>query len=146
MGFTSSARRKLTMHVAALIGRILLASIFVASGFVKLGWAADLRDVLIAHYFETSPALGLVLVIGSGLLELMGAASLLVGYRTRWGVYLLVAALIPATFVYHLSMGEENQAVHLLKNASILGGLVLVWAFGPGDLSLDAKRPGARAP
>jgi putative oxidoreductase len=134
------------MHVAALIGRVLLASIFVASGLVKLGSAGDVRDVLIAHYFETSPALGMALVVGSGLLELLGAASLVVGYRTRWGAVLLGAALIPATFVYHFSMGEENQMVHLLKNASILGGLVLVWAFGPGDLSLDAKREGARAP
>lgn len=134
------------MHVAALIGRILLASIFVASGLIKLGSAGDVRDVLIAHYVETSPALGMAMVIGSALIELLGAALVLLGYRTRWGVVLLVVALLPATFVYHFSMGEENQIVHFLKNASILGGLVLVWAFGPGNLSLDAKRPGARAP
>jgi putative oxidoreductase len=134
------------MHTAALIGRTLLASIFVASGFTKLVAASDVRDVLIAHYLPTSPALGTALVVGSALLELLGAALLLLGYRTRWAVALLVVALIPATFVYHFSMGEENQIVHLLKNLSILGGLILVWAFGPGDLSLDARRPGARAP
>lgn len=134
------------MHVAAWIGRTLLASIFVASAFTKLVAASDVRDVLIAHYLEASPAVGTVLVVGSGLLELLGAAFLLLGYRTRFGVALLVLALIPATFLYHFSMGEENQVVHLLKNVSILGGLILVWAFGPGDLSLDARRPGARAP
>jgi putative oxidoreductase len=134
------------MHVAAWIGRTLLASIFVASALTKLVAASDVRDVLIAHYLKASPGVGMVLVVGSGLLELLGAAFVLLGYRTRLGVALLVLALIPATFLYHFSMGEENQVVHLLKNVSILGGLILVWAFGPGDLSLDARRPGARAP
>jgi len=132
--------------VAALVGRTLLASIFVASALTKIVSAEDVRDVLIAHYLPASPAVGIALVVGSGLLELLGAALLLLGYRARFGVALLVAALIPATFVYHFSMGEENQIVHLLKNVSILGGLILVWAFGPGDLSFDARRPGARAP
>jgi putative oxidoreductase len=133
------------MHIAAWIGRTLLASIFVASGLMKLVSASDVRDVLIAHYLPTSPAVGTAVVIGSGLLELLGAALVLLGYKTRWGVALLVVALIPATFLYHFSMGEENQIVHLLKNVSILGGLLLLWAFGPGDLSLDARRPRARA-
>lgn len=134
------------MPIAAWIGRSLLAAIFVASGFAKLFSPTDVRDVLVAHYLPISPGLGLALVFGSGLLELVGAALLLLGYRTRVGVALLVLALIPATFVYHFSIGEENQIVHLLKNISILGGLVLVWAFGPGDLSLDARRPHSRAP
>jgi putative oxidoreductase len=134
------------MRLAALIGRTLLASIFAASGLVKLLSSEDVRDVLIAHYLPVSPGLGTAVVVGSGLLELMGGVLLILGFRTRWAVALLMAALIPATFLYHFSMGEENQVVHLLKNVSILGGLLLVWAFGPGDLSLDARRSGARAP
>ncbi len=134
------------MHIAALIGRTLLASIFAASGIVKLVSSEDVRDVLIAHYLPVSPGLATALVIGSALVELLGAFLLILGFRTRWAVGLLVAALIPATFLYHFSMGEENQVVHLLKNVSILGGLLLVWASGPGDLSVDARRSGARAP
>ena len=133
------------MNLTALIGRIFLASIFVASGLVKLVSYGEVRDVLVAHYLNTSPGFGAALVIGSGLLELVGATLLILGFRTRWGVILLVIALIPATFIYHFSIGEENQIVHLLKNASILGGLLLVGALGPGDLSLDAKRTGTRA-
>lgn len=134
------------MNIAALSGRILLASIFIASGLVKLVSHEEVRDVLLAHYLATSPTFGTVLVLGSGLVELLGASLLLLGFRTRFGVICLVVALIPATFLYHLSMHEENQIVHLLKNASILGGLLLVWAFGPGGLSIDARRAGARAP
>ena len=59
-------------------------------------------------------------------------------------VICLAITLIPATFLYHFSMGEENQIVHFLKNASILGGLMLVGAFGPGDLSVDGRRKGSR--
>lgn len=134
------------MHIAALIGRALLASIFAASGLIKLLSSDDVRDVLIAHYLPVSPGIGTAVVIGSALFELLGAVLLILGFRTRWAVAFLVAALIPATFLYHFSIGEENQVVHLLKNVSILGGLLLVWGFGPGDLSLDARRSGARAP
>jgi uncharacterized membrane protein YphA (DoxX/SURF4 family) len=73
------------MHITAWIGRTLLASIFVASGFIKLVSTAEVRDVLIAHYLPTSPGVGTAVVVGSGLLELLGAALLLLGYRTRWG-------------------------------------------------------------
>lgn len=128
------------MNFAALSGRILLSSIFVASGIVKLVSTEAVRDVLVAHYLSASDAVGTALVIGSGLLELAGAALVILGLRTRLGVILLVLALIPATFLYHFAMGDEDQLVHFLKNASILGGLVLVWAFGPGELSLDAQR------
>lgn len=133
------------MNAVALAGRILMASIFVASGLLKLLSAGDVRDVLIAHHLDVSPALGMALVVGSALLELAGAVLLVLGLRTRLGVGLLVAALIPATFLYHFSMGEENEMVHLLKNASILGGLLMVGALGPGRLSLDARK-GAGAP
>ena len=132
------------MQVYALIGRVLLASIFFASGVIKLVSTEGVRDVLIAHYFPTSPAVGTALVIGSGLLELVGAALLIAGFRTRLAVICLAITLIPATFLYHFSMGEENQIVHFLKNASILGGLMLVGAFGPGDLSVDGRRKGSR--
>lgn len=128
------------MNITALIGRVFLASIFVASGVIKLLAAGEVRDVMIAHYLDVSPAIGLALVIGSGLVELVGATLLILGFRTRLAVVFLVIALIPATFVYHFSMREEDQIVHFLKNASILGGLIMVGAFGPGDLSLDSKR------
>lgn len=128
------------MNITALIGRVLLASIFIASAIVKLTAAGEVRDVMIAHYLDTSPALGLAIVVGSALVELAGSFLLVLGLRTRWAVVLLGIALIPATFVYHFSMGEEDQIVHLLKNTSILGGLLLVGAFGPGELSLDARR------
>jgi hypothetical protein len=46
------------MRLAALIGRTLLASIFAASGLIKLISFEDVRDVLIAHYLPVSPGLG----------------------------------------------------------------------------------------
>jgi uncharacterized membrane protein YphA (DoxX/SURF4 family) len=84
------------MNAVALAGRILMASIFVASGLVKLLSASDVRDVLIAHHLDVSPALGMALVVGSALLELAGAVLLILGLRTRLGVGLLmVGALGP---------------------------------------------------
>ena len=126
--------------VVVLLGRVLIAAIFLVSGAVKIVEFADVRDVLTAHFLPVGDALAGALVLGSAVLEVLGALSLILGFRTRWGVVLLVAALLPATFAFHVEMADENQVVHFLKNFSILGGLLLVAVFGPGSISVDERR------
>jgi putative oxidoreductase len=52
--------------------------------------------------------------------------------------------LIPVTFIFHKFWGidaaqAQNQMIHFLKNVSIMGGMLLLFAFGPGAYSLDKK-------
>ena len=53
--------------------------------------------------------------------------------------------LIPVTLVFHNPAGldpalAKQQMIHLLKNVSIMGGMLGLFAFGPGGFSLDAKK------
>ena len=124
----------------ALVGRVLLAGIFLVSGIVKIVEFGNVRDVMTAHFLPVSDVLASALILGSVLLEVLGALSLILGFRTKWGTALLVVALLPATFVFHVEMGDENQIVHFFKNFAILGGLLLVAAFGPGSIRLGEHR------
>lgn len=86
-----------------------------------------------------------LLLAGAVVLEILGAASLLAGWKTRWGVAALLVFLVPVTAIFHgpwTAQGAEvqQQVIQFLKNLSIAGGLLAVAAAGPGVYSLDARR------
>ncbi|MFZ5891208.1 MAG: DoxX family protein [Myxococcota bacterium] len=82
----------------------------------------------------------------SGLIALVGGISVLLGYRTRVGVALLVLFLIPVTLIMHRFWNlpdpemAQMQRIMFLKNVSILGGILLLGYFGGGPVSVDDVR------
>lgn len=125
--------------VVMVVARVGLGLIFLASGVGKLaGWSGTVG-------YAASKGVPEFLLVGAVALELLGAASLLSGWRTRWGVTALIVFLVPVTAVFHgpwTVQGAEVQAqvIQFLKNLSIAGGLLAVAAAGPGAFSLDARR------
>jgi len=126
---------------APLLGRILLALIFLVSGLGKIfdwqgtaGYMASKGMPLIPFF-----------LLGAILLELAGGLAVLLGFKARIGAVLLIVFLIPATLIFHnfwtlTGMERQIQMVMFLKNLAIMGGLLLVVGLGPGPLSLDEKR------
>lgn len=127
------------MDIVVLLGRILLSAIFIAAAprhFTRDG---------IAHAAALGVPLAAVLVPLSGALSLAGGASLLLGYRTAWGAWLLVAFLVPVTLMMHAFWRlDDPVAIHVqqamfMKNVALLGAALLVSQLGAGPLSLDAR-------
>ncbi len=119
-----------------LIGRILLSIMFILAGFAKLTAIGGT-----AGYFGSlglpAPTIVAVLV---GLLELFGGLAVLIGYQTRIAAIALAVFTLAATAVAHLDFADQMQILMLQKNLAIAGGFLVLAAFGPGALSLDAKR------
>jgi putative oxidoreductase len=42
--------------------------------------------------------------------------------------------------VFHHNFADQNAMIHFFKNFAIIGGLLQIAAFGPGSVSLDARR------
>jgi putative oxidoreductase len=124
--------------VAALIGRILLAFMFVVAGWGKLtGFAGTAGYVASAHVPmpDVATALALVVELGGGLL-------LALGWKARWAALALAGFTLVASVVFHdfwNKSGAEAMTNQLLffKNVAIMGGMLMVFAFGPGRLSVD---------
>jgi putative oxidoreductase len=81
----------------------------------------------------------------AALVELIGGASVLLGWKARWGALALIAYLVPVTLVFHNPAGLEGMAaqmevVQFLKNLAIAGGLLAVASFGPGQIALEGWR------
>lgn len=127
-----------------VVARVLLALIFVTAGFSKLtglqGTAGYIGSVGL-------PA-PMLLAVASGVVELVAGVLIIVGWRARWAALALAAFTVVATVLFHnfWAMPAEQQMMQQLmfmKNLSIVGGLLVLFAFGAGSLSLDARRANA---
>jgi putative oxidoreductase len=120
---------------ASLVGRVLLATIFVVSGISKI---ADPTSTikLLAGVGMPLPEVAYGITV---LLEVVGGLFLMFGYRVRVPALALALFSVIAGFMFHGQVGDQNQFAHLLKNISMAGGLLHIAAFGPGALSFGGK-------
>ena len=119
---------------AALAGRILLALLFIVSGFGKItGWDGT------AGYMASKgmPMVPVFLAL-TILMELGGGVLLAIGFKVRWVAAAFVLFLIPVTFIFH-PPGDAAQQISFLKNLAIMGGMLMVVANGAGAYSVDRK-------
>jgi putative oxidoreductase len=122
----------------ALIGRFLLAAIFLVSGISKL---TDLPGT-VAHMTKAGIPYADTLAIVAGVAEVLGAVSLVAGFLARIGGFGLILFMIPATLIFHAFWNYEGQErlpqmINFMKNLAIMGGLAMVVAFGAGRYSVD---------
>ncbi|MGP8121517.1 MAG: DoxX family protein [Xanthobacteraceae bacterium] len=132
---TSSSSTSTTSWLP-LLGRLLLALIFIMSGVNKLFAPGPTQ----AYIAAAGLPLPLVAYIVALVVEIGGGVLLLVGYRTREAALALALFTIVAALGFHNNFAEQNQMIHFLKNLAIAGGLLQVVAFGAGSISLDARR------
>jgi putative oxidoreductase len=119
----------------ALVGRILIALIFLMSGAGKVAEPGVTIAYMTAAGLPFAP-LGLAV---AALVELGGGMALIVGYRTRAvAAVLALFALITAS-LFHSNFADQNQLIHFFKNVAMAGGLLQIVAFGGGRRSLDAR-------
>jgi putative oxidoreductase len=123
-----------------LVGRILLAAIFVISSLGKIA-APEGTQGYIASVGLPAPVLSYIAAI---VIELGGGILLLVGYRTRLVAAGLAAFSIASALIFHHALGDQNQLFHFLKNLAIAGGLIQVVAHGAGAYSVDNRREKSR--
>ena len=118
-----------------LAARIFLSIVFLRAAVGKLLNPVGTQQ---AMALKGLPLTGFLL-IGAIMLLLGGGLSILLGYKTRWGVIALFVFLIPTTFIFHTNWAENTQVIQFTKNLAIAGGLLMLAAFGPGALSFDEK-------
>ena len=123
--------------VVVFLGRLLIALIFLMSGFTHfskqtIGFAAS-QGVPLAS----------IVVPAAGLLAFFGGLSILLGYRAKLGAWLIVIFLIGVTPMHKFwgiadPMMQQTQMVMFMKNLTMLGGALLITQLGSGPWSLDS--------
>jgi putative oxidoreductase len=134
--------------LGALLGRVLLALIFVMSGFGKItglaGTAGYMASSGIPHNLVyPGLLLSIAVELGCGLL-------VVVGFKTRLAALAIFLFLIPVTILFHLipyrnalaqgqSMVALTNMIMAMKNLSMMGGMLFLASMGPGRYSIDGQ-------
>jgi putative oxidoreductase len=121
----------MTQHaIISLAGRVLLSLIFIYSGWSKIGGFDGT-----VQYMQSFgiPAYLLPPVIA---LELGAGLAILFGLLARWAGLALAVFCLAAAFIFHFDFADRTQSIMFMKNLAMAGGLLLLFANGPGQLSV----------
>lgn len=121
-----------------LAGRLLLAYIFVMSGWGKLMGFAGTAGYMASKGLPMVE----VLLVGAIIIELIGGLMLAVGWKARWAawaIFLFVLIISPIFHAFWAVPAEEvrMQTIQFNKNLAIMGGMLYAAFMGPGRLSID---------
>jgi putative oxidoreductase len=126
--------------VLALAARLLMAPLFLSAG---IGKAMAFKGTVgyMGKLGLPAPELMTILAIA---VEAGGAVLLILGWRTRWAAWGLAIFTAVATLLAHRFWDvDASQMVsergQFLKNLAIMGGLLMMAAFGPGSASIDRR-------
>lgn len=128
----------------SLIGRALLALLFIPAGFSKIGGFAGTAGYIASKgvpFPELAAAAAVGIELGLGLL-------LLIGWQTRWAALGIALFTVVITFIFHNFWAVPAEQVmaqqqSFFKNIAVVGGLLTVAAWGAGAWSVDGNRRGA---
>ncbi|WP_432455324.1 MULTISPECIES: DoxX family protein [unclassified Agarivorans] len=120
--------------LAQPLGRLLLALMFVLSGFGKIGAYAGTQG-----YMEAMGVPGALLPLVIAL-ELVGGLAIVVGWNTRIVAFLLAGFSVVAALLFHGNVDDQMQMILFMKNISVAGGFLLLVAHGAGAYSLDNRK------
>jgi putative oxidoreductase len=121
------------------LARILISAIFLYSGITQL-----MHFDATAHMLaEKGIPLAMVATVILLLIDLGGAAAIIIGWQTRLAATIQFVYLIPVTFMFHNFWAappelHDVQLINFLKNLGIMGGLLLLATRGAGASSVDA--------
>lgn len=124
-----------------LVGRILIAFMFMQSGYEKLTDLTGTAGYIASGGLPNSTALAAL----TGVFELVAGLAILIGFKARWAALVLAAFTLVASFLYHrywTAPADQQVVVQLLfmKNMAIVGGLLVIAALGAGPASIDARK------
>ena len=117
------------------IGRLLIGLPFAMSGLSKLAAYGPTTAMIGAAGLPFPPLAFLVAVA----VELGGGVLLVLGYRVRPVAIAMAAFSLATAIFFHNNFADQDQMIHFLKNVMMAGGLLQIFAFGAGALSLDAR-------
>jgi putative oxidoreductase len=125
--------------IAAVLGRFLIAIMFIVSGSQKIADPGPTGQMLLATNLPASFALP------TGVFELVAGVLLAVGLMTRLTAIVLFVFVGLTIFFFHHDFADPLQGTLALKNLAIMGGLLMTFAYGQVRGTLDYMRERRRA-
>lgn len=120
--------------IAAVIGRLLIAIMFIVSGLQKIADPGPTAQMLVATNLPAN------LALPTGVFELVAGVLLAIGLLTRLTAIVLFGFVALTIFFFHHDFADPLQGTLALKNLAIMGGLLMTFAYGQVRGTLDYMR------
>jgi len=121
-------------HTLMLMGRLMMAAIFVVAGYGKLLH----HEATITYMADAGMPFPSVVYYGALLMELGVGLGLAAGLFTRAAALALAVFCVVTALIFHSNFGDPNMRIQFLKNGIMAGALLFPAALGGGAFSLDA--------
>ena len=133
--FLTSMDRPAVRDGALLVLRLILGVIFVSHGWDKIFITGV--DKTTGYFVAAGIPQAEITVWLVAIVELVGGALLILGLLAPAVAMVLVVTMLGALWAVHLGNGlfMRDDGAELVL--SLIGGLIVVWAFGAGRASLD---------
>lgn len=123
-----------------LVGRVLLALIFITAGFSKITGFGGTVGYIEAYGLPMAQIAAIIAIV----VELGGGIMIAVGWKARWGAAALFIFVLIASVIFHAFWAVEADQVQLqnimfMKNIAIMGGMLYIMVHGSGPMSVDKK-------
>jgi len=128
--------------LAAIVGRILIAVLFIWSGAFKL------MDVSATETMIVGAGLPSGLAIPVGIFEIVAGLCIAFGFAIRFVSVILAVYVALTILFFHNRFNDPQVLVEALKNLAIIGGLALAFAHSQmwyHYYALTSARRGERA-
>ncbi len=121
-----------------LVGRVLIGLLFLIFGVRSIMYFAGSVGYFTKLGFPSPEAMVVLAIV----IQLVAGIALVVGWKTRWAAWLLVAYVVIATLMAHRYWEYDAaqyvpQMTNFFKNLAIIGGLLYSAVMGPGRHSVD---------
>lgn len=120
---------------ADVSGRVLIGLLFLISGVEKIAGIDGTQAYMLS---KGVPVMLLPLVLA---LEVGGAAAIILGWKTRLFALAFAGFLLLTAIIFHSDFDISMERILFLKDLALAGGFLLIFVHGPGELSLDMRRP-----
>ena len=131
----------MNQNAMALVGRILLALMFLIAGIGKIG--AGFAGT-VGYISSVGLPLPQVAAIGAIIVEIVASLALIIGWKTRWAALALAIFSVAAALLFHNYWAmpanqQMMQQIIFMKNLAVAGGLLMLAVAGPGAWSVDRR-------
>ena len=126
--------------LASILGRMLIAVIFIMSGVSKVMHVSDTAS-FIAKWTDLPPSIALPV----GIFEIVFGVFLAIGFMTRISSLVLFVFTLATIYFFHNQVGDPQAVQLALRDLAIAGGLLMVFAYGQASGSVDMWRDRDRA-
>lgn len=119
---------------AQLLGRLLLAAIFLQTGLGKIADPAGTIGYITAGGLPLPQVAYWISVV----VEFGGGLAILLGLATRPVAFIMAGFCLVTAVAFHYHPGDTANMINFMKNLAMAGGYLQLVAVGAGAWSVDA--------